>query len=273
MAPYQYHLEFAEIFRSVEIVWMVWVVSVILFFVMTVRGIRRLKKLSLRNLSKSIGRFLSSENGGHYPLSFVLVFPIYVLIVALILEASFMLVAKMGTIYAAFAASRSAIVWTTVEKPSDRNGDITGRSRSKARQAAVQAMVPFSSGLHPGNSSNSQKASSDYLKAYKAYTQGESKNKVRDEYVLNKYRYADGAVSVSLASQGNGEIWKKDVEATVSYEAPFLLPYVGKLLGGKQKAIGGAKVTCLTIQSKAALLQECPMNDKGALGIRYATSK
>jgi hypothetical protein len=257
-------------------VWFIWSLSIVSFFVLTFFGIRKLRKVpfsdfgNIENIRNHLWCFFKEEGGVAYSLSFAMVFPIYVLIVALILEATFMLIAKTGTLYAAFAAARSAIVWTTVEKPSDRYSEITGKSKNMAQQAAVQAMVPFASGLHQGNSSNNQ-AATNYLKAYQAYSEG--KSNIRDEYVVNKYVYANRAVQTSLKSVGNGEIWKKDVEAVISYDAPFLLPYIGKLFGGKIKTINGVKVTVLTIQSQVSLLTECPMNDKGSLGISYATAK
>ena len=275
MVPYHYSPEIAEFFRSVEVIWLVWVISLALFLVLTIYGLRSLGKISLRDIRVRLCGLIHDESGASYSLSFAMVFPIYVLIIALILEATFMLVAKMGTMYAAFGAARSAIVWTTVEKPNDRQSmrtSITGKSQKMAQQAAIQAMVPFASGLHPGNSSTSQ-AANDYLKAYKAYTDGATKKPLRAEYIIGKYNYAAGSVRTSLSGVRQGEFWKEDIVATVSYDAPFLLPYIGKLLGGKERTVNGVKVTCLTIQSKAALLTECPMNDTGSLGISYATAK
>jgi len=270
MTPYQYSPEFAEYFRSVETIWLVWIASVALFLVLTVYGLRTLSKIPIRDWQGKLRGLLRGESGAAYSLSFAMVFPIYVLIIALILEATFMLVAKMGTMYAAFAAARSAIVWTTVEKPNDRVNDLTLTSWGMAKKAAVQAMVPFASGMHPGKGTSQSTAANAYLKAYKDYTEG--KGGLRDDYIINKYNYADQAVSVLLKSVGSGKIWEKDIEATVTYQAPFLLPYVGRLLGGEVKTINGVKVVCLPIQSKAALLTECPMNAAGSLGINYATA-
>ena len=273
MTYYQYTPEFAEYFRSVETIWLVWTVAVAIFLMLTLYGLRSLSKVPIRDFCGKFRGLIRDEDGAAYSLSFVMVFPIYVLIIALILETTFMLVAKMGTIYAAFAAARTSIVWTTVEKPGG-NGGVNLTTTSMAQRAAVQAMVPFASGMHQmqGTSQNANADADAYLKAYKAYTEGKTKNSLRDKYILNKFKYAEEAVIVLPICVGDGECWQQDIEATVFYEAPFLLPYIGRLLGGEIKNFSGTRVVSITMTSKATLLNECPKNPSGSLGINYATT-
>ena len=272
--PYQYNVGFFELFRSVEFVWTIWAICLFLFACMTARLVRYTRRFHFRDVCKSVYHFCLDEKGGTYSLSVVMVLPFYVIIIAMILETTFLLCAKMGTIYAAFASVRSAIVWTTVQYPAE-HVLVTNKARQKAKQAAVQAMVPFASGLHSisGTSSNSAK-SQEFLNAHKAYVKGHAKKPLKDQYILNKYCYAEENTEVTLEGEGDGsEPWKKNIVTTVSYDAPFLLPYIGKLLGGRKKVVKGRSLYCYAIESKAALLNECPMNDTGSLGINYATSR
>src|SRR5262249_2808563 len=113
---------------------------------------------------------LHGEEGASYTLSYVLTIPIYVLLVALILESSLLLVAKVGTRYAAYAGARSAIVWQSAQPESLR--------QSRIEQATFTAMAPFcianarqvrQSGF-PSFASVLQ--AGQYVLAYKAYSSG-----------------------------------------------------------------------------------------------------
>ena len=82
------------------------------------------------------------EEGAAYTLSYVMVIPVYALLICMIIESVLMFTAKLGTVYAAFAAVRTATVWssaTTWEK-----------AQEKAKRAATKAMTPFASGTHGG---------------------------------------------------------------------------------------------------------------------------
>src|SRR5262245_56396176 len=78
------------------------------------------------------------EDGAAYTLSYVMVIPMYALLMCTIVEMALMLTAKLGTVYAAYAAARSASVWSSATE--------WEKAQEKAKTAAVQAMVPFSSG-------------------------------------------------------------------------------------------------------------------------------
>ncbi len=66
------------------------------------------------------------EDGAAYTLSYVMVIPVYALLICLIIESVLMMTAKLGTVYAAFAAARTASVWssaTTWEKTMEQGKD------------------------------------------------------------------------------------------------------------------------------------------------------
>ena len=68
-------------------------------------------------------RLANDEDGAAYTLSYVMVIPVYALLICLIIESVLMLTAKLGTVYAAYAAARTASVWssaTTWEKTMEK---------------------------------------------------------------------------------------------------------------------------------------------------------
>ena len=121
-------------FQSVEDVWVVWLVCV-LVLVFWVR-------YAVRNYSfKNLRRFLRSESGASYSLPFVLTFPIYLLLMAVLLQASLILLCKLGTLHAANAAARTVTVWQSAYSTDPDYGE--QYVRFKTKRAAVMAMVPF----------------------------------------------------------------------------------------------------------------------------------
>ena len=119
-----------ELFRSVAGIWVVWSISSALTLLLTARGLGKLRGCKIR-------RLIRAEEGAAYTLSYVMVMPLYLLLICAVIETSLMLVAKIGTEYAAFAAARTAIVRYSAESP--------GEAESLTRAAAVRAFVPFAS--------------------------------------------------------------------------------------------------------------------------------
>ena len=122
-----------SLMESVADIWLVWFAAAAALIYLTRGAILRLRRWNVRELA-------DGEEGASYTLSLVLVMPIYIFLVCLIVECTLMLVVKTGTMYAAYAAGGSAIVWVPAE-PKDAN-----KSQAKVKKAAVQAMTPFASG-------------------------------------------------------------------------------------------------------------------------------
>ena len=202
-------------------------------------------------------RFARDEEGAAYTLSFVMVMPIYALLMCLIIETVLMMSAKLGTVYAAFAAARSASVWssaTTWEK-----------AEKKAQQAAMQSMVPFASGTQSAFSS--VPVSPDSLKGFPAYWlayQAYAKDPVANKYILSKYGYASRHVKVTIA--GPPATSDAPITAKVTYDFPFNVPGIGRLLG-KQ----GVDGYYYTISSEVTIPNEGPRDNRKTIGIGYGT--
>jgi hypothetical protein len=126
-----------EIFESVEDVWIIWAVSVTLFAFCVRHAMKRFSWKSVRG-------FARSEEGASYALPFVLSFPIYLLLMAVLLQASLILMCKIGTVYAAYGTARTITVWQGHEPENSDDVDWgTHYLRYKAKRTATMAMVPF----------------------------------------------------------------------------------------------------------------------------------
>jgi hypothetical protein len=179
-----------------------------------------------------------------------------------IVEMALMLTSKLGTVYAAYAAARSASVWASAAEWEE--------AEAKAKTAAIQAMVPFASGTQPllntvttGNLPDDVAgAAADagfYATAYKLY----AKQPVSLEYLGKKYAYASLHTTVEL--EGPPEKWDSEIEARVEYKFPFNVPGVGRLIG---KA-GPDGRFYFTISSTVTLPNEGPQSKNGTIGIGY----
>lgn len=239
----------AEYFRSVEAVWALWLASLLALAWLTRRALHGLPWCDWR-------RILHREEGAAYSLSYVLVFPVYVLIVCLVIETSLILVVKMGTVHAAYAAARSRIVWSTTRP---------GPADEKSRLAAVHVMTGFASSqrVHArgaGIPSTFTTAGVRFLQAYSRY----SLQPAPAPYVIAKYQFAARATRVQTRSE-NG-----DIVATVRYDMPLHVPGIARFLG-RPAPWAGANFHVYPVVSTVRLQEEAPRNPQKSLGIAYVS--
>jgi len=259
-----------EFVHSIEHFCLIWLVCVFLAAWLTCKGCRKFRG------AVSVRRFHRNEAGAAYSLSFVMVLPFYVLLLAIIFETTFIFLAKMGTMYASHSAARSAAVHTTVNFLPERKekGDIPPAAWDYAQNAAVQAMTPYTRGLFGDDDivKDELPKAKKYREAFREYLEmnGKKECKLLDSYIEKKYKYANQAVSVDLRldPKSGTKPWNQELEVTMKYESPALLPYVGRLLGAK-KSVKNPKLTVYILETKTSLANECPKNDTGSLGIAY----
>jgi Flp pilus assembly protein TadG len=203
-------------------------------------------------------RFANDEEGAAYSLSFVMVIPIYALLMCLIIEAALILTAKLGTVYAAYAAARTASVWsshTTWEK-----------TMEKSQRSALKTMVPFASGTQgllasaPPINADTATNGLNYWIAYQAYAKEPQANK----YLAAKYGYASRNVKLSI--EGPPEKSDSPISATVTYQFPFNIPGIARILGEK-----GPDGYFFNLSSTATIPNEGPQDDRKNIGIGYGT--
>jgi len=239
-------------------IWLLWFLAAGALVFLTRRSVLRVRKWRMRRLAEG-------EQGASYTLSLVLIFPIYVFLICLIVECSLMMVVKIGTTYAAYAAARSAIVQLPAE-PKDPD-----EAEEIVRKAAVQAMAPFASGrdVHRrGTPLMLQPISVDgtaYYGAYKFYTKGVAPS----TYVIQKYQYADLATKVTIEPQSDAP--NAELKVIVEYEMPINVPGIGRFIGDSSSWVLAPFYT-RKIQSSVLLEQEGPQSANQLLGIKYDSS-
>lgn len=227
----------------------IWLISAMLCVAITWQAKRTSSWRQLRSLHRD-------ERGGAYTLSYVMVIPIYLIAFCFVVETTFMLIAKLGTNYASFAAARTAIVW------------LPFGGEEKIDAAAKQAFVPFASGLRPvppGSMSKESKGRQEYLNAYQEYCGKIGAPADYMNFIGRKYDYAHSAISTSTEVIDHKEKWDEDIAVTVNYEFPFSVPIVGRLMGRHKSG----DLFVYDIQSTSTLQIENPQNDEKKLGINY----
>lgn len=188
------------------------------------------------------------EDGGAATLSYVMVVPLLMLLVSLVVETSLMMNAKLGTVYAAYAAARTASV---VSSQPD-----WGTAQQTIESAAQQAMIPFASGSRPGQTAV---APGDFNEAYQEWAE----QTVSSKYAQQKISDAKQHVQVSIG--GKPEEWDSEIRVTVVYDFPFHVPGIGKLIG--EPSSDGGYV--FPLRTELSWQNDGPQNAPQKLGIGY----
>ena len=204
-----------------------------------------------------IRRFMNEEDGAAYTLSYVMVIPVYAILICMIIETVLMLSAKLGTVYAEYSAARTASVWSSATT--------WDKTLAKSRQAAVQSMVPFASGMQPASASipgsGDVAKSAAYVAAYKTFV----KKSISDKQLLAKYGYATRRMTVTI--DGPPAHWNDEIKAKVTYEFPFNVPGIGQIFG--RRGADGRRYFSIT--SEVSIPNEGPQDDRKTIGIGYGT--
>jgi hypothetical protein len=180
---------------------------------------------------------------GTASLEFVLVFPVYLLLIALFVESSLVMLAKCGTTYAAYAAARSAGAWYAAAP---------GHAPRAARQAAVLALSPFSSAdpaHHSGGvSPQAARLAADLQDAW-PYPPG---------LIAARASYAEAATAVETWREGGG------ARAVVRFQYPMHVALLGRAIG--HRAAWAPHPWVYEVRSEARVPTALPVS---SLGIHY----
>lgn len=280
-----------EVFRSVEDVWAVWLLGAAVLGWLTARAARRRRW-------RQFAGFLADERGASYALPYVLTFPVYMLLICVIIQATMILLVKMDTVYAAYAAARAAVVWRSAEPDAANDQQAYEFAKGRARRAAALAMVPVASSLKQHYAANAPYRASQALGRasevlglaphyYGAYKKMHGCNVQRDgsqkpptwiipaeeadkparwQYVFNKLRYAFLATDVDLTMEKNE--FNADLTAEIRYLMPMHIPFAGRVLGTWW---AWDRFYSRWITSVATLPLETPLSENKRLGIPYAS--
>ena len=223
-------------------------------------GLFLLAKTSASRFStEQIARVASEEDGAAYTISYVMVIPCYALLMCIVIETSALFPAKIGSVYSAYAAARTAAVWSSATEWEN--------AEQKAITAGRRAFVPFASSTHRLESDAISKESASYVLAHGGF----SGSPAREKYLLAKFSYAQRAVNVSVDRTEDGS---NEITANLTYEFPFNIPGVSRIFG-EQRDDGSYY---FPIKSSVTLMNEAPQTDLDAppsntnsLGIGYGT--
>ena len=260
----------SEYLSSVLDVWIVWFVGLLWLSWALRRGLR----LEPWERWKT---FAADERGASYALPYVLTFPAYLLLMCLMIQATLILMVKIGTVGAAHAAARTAMVWQPSKGERAKKGDDRLKTASeRAQRAAALAMAPFSSGfdrhlqavfptslfqVRPridaeayyqmyrrlGQASASRGGA--YLGILDRFDPGAIAPR---DYVVTKVRYAFAATRVDI--EGSGVVpWNEDLKVKVTHTMPMHVPAVGRAFGDWWKPYFARDIeTTVTLPSEAA---------------------
>ena len=260
-----------DLIYSVEDVFAVWLVCIVALGAAGVHVLRSFKKKW-----NSLYSFQACEQGGSYAVPYLAIFPLYLLLVGLILQTTIILVTKIGVMHAAHAAARTAVVW----KPfTGQLGD--AYVHEKVRRAAVLAIAPYASGqrqhqyLWLASPSGLGRARDAYLQAfvyaevYKRLARNSqaASSQQNLSYVRRKYVSAFTMTDVEIANAQNRA--NEPLPVMVSHQLPILIPGTGRLLG---RLHWSGKGYYRVIRARAMLPLETPVSQSKRIGIGYDPS-
>jgi Flp pilus assembly protein TadG len=188
--------------------------------------------------------------GGAYTLSYVMVIPFTMLLIAWLVETVLMMNSKLGTVTAAYVAARSASVWSSADQWPD--------AQSRIEKSAQKAMAPFASGSH--RETGVVDGEDSYVQAYHSWVD----DPVSAGYLRAKLRDASANLEVHVERPSQ---WDSEIKVRVTYHYTFRVPVLGKLLG--QPSPSGSYTFPLT--TEVSLQNEGPQNPNQQLGIPYGS--
>lgn len=244
-----------ELLRSVEWVWAIWLLGLIALGALAVGLLRAARRRSAER--RAWGSLHGCDAGAAYSLSYMLTIPFIALIICLVVDLTLILVAKIGTVYAAYAAARAAAVWLP-------SGVSPRTAQDKVEAAAQNAMTPFASSNKRHRPVKSPPPSGlVYYAAHKNYAD----EPAEFEYLGWKWLYASWATKVTV---DDGADYRKDVTVTLDYKAPFHMPAIGRIFGSP--TLFGFYTT--NIRTVVQLENQAPRSDEKnpasrPLGISY----
>jgi hypothetical protein len=238
----------ADFIRGAEWLWLSWLVLLVSTGGLVYAVVRQCR-------FQSPAAVWRDERGLSATLAFVLTIPLMLLICGLFAELTFLLLAKFGTVYASYAAARSAAVWEAQPKQ---------LREERIRAATITAMAPFaiqarSAGALPSlPQASDASAAAFYVLALRRF----SRNSIQTTKVAQQFLATGSRTSVKLTIKERAS--GQPVSAEVTYQAGFLIPGIGRLLDPD-----GFWPWQYPIKSTTALPLELPVSSNKKLGIDY----
>lgn len=250
-----------EVFKGVELVWLIWLAGMCILAGSGIRAIRMFRRPRARLLHVD-------ELGASYTMSYVFVIPLYMLFVCVVVETTLLLVAKVGTMYAAHAGARARIVWENMRP--------THLADERTRQAIFGAMAPFTSSvpkhLKLSKPPRAEVQAGEFVLAYKLYAKAaEDQPAPWRPYRRSNPSYSKLYMRFMVAASRTTFTYELDrskpdglLRFKVTYKAPLYVPGSARILDPD-----GFWPYDYPIHSTVTLPNEAPFNASRTLGIDY----
>jgi len=189
------------------------------------------------------------EEGVSYSLAFILTLPFVMFFCCIVVECVMIAVTKLGVHYAAYAGTRSAIVWKSAKPTNVRD--------ERIQQAVLTALAPFTFDRNDGGVSiGSFLKSMEMSQAYsRLISSADASRTVPTDSVARRYRYAGSKTTITSS---DGPMTK----CKVVYRYRCFLGVAGKILDPDH-----ASPFEIVMSSEVSLPTETP--PLGNLGIDY----
>ncbi|MFO0953405.1 MAG: hypothetical protein U0835_20100 [Isosphaeraceae bacterium] len=193
-----------------------------------------------------------AEAGLDYTLNVTIVLPFLALVVCGVFELTGLLTAKVGSVYAAYSATRSWLVWE-VEGPE--------KAQEKAEQAVSMALAPFGHG--PSDDPRPVPPRIDqYAREWaEAYQRGVN-GPLRPEYLRHLYSHAALSTKIKVEPEEPGGL-----KSTLTYDYPFRFDLIGRLFGRPVDPATGRRTW--TVTTHITLTRQEVLGASAPFGIDY----
>ena len=243
-------MNITQLMNPTAIIYGLSIFSMFGIYLLIMTSAKRLRQRQLFNVA-------TEEDGAAYTISYVMVIPVFALLICILIETASLFPAKIGSVYAAFAAARTANVWSTATD--------WDNAEKKAEAAGRRAFVPFASATQGFDADSVSTESARYFVANEHFSDAEVKGK----YLLAKFAFAQAAVDVTVSKPKS---WDDAITAKVTYKFPFNVPGVARIFG--EQSEDGSYY--FPIASEVTLNNEAPQNKitsteptNNSLGIGY----
>ncbi len=227
-----------------DLVWVLVVASLFAGFCF----FRVLVRHSQRNRISELHR---DQRGGAYTLNYLLAIFSLFLFTCVVIECTQIFLARLGTVYAGFAAVRTAIVHPSGAEREDL-----------AEKAAQRAFLPFARGLASQDDSNPLTEEDTSTPLWRAY-QSVAKQPIQATYFARKENSSVERIRVELQETSDDET--NMVSVRLRYDYPLMFPFLGVVLGTLEDSEYQRE-----LEAVIHLPDEAPRNTEQRLGINYA---
>lgn len=223
---------------------------------------------------RTIRRFATRTRGTSYSLPFVMIVPLYLIVILTTIEVGFLFLARIGTQYAAHAAARSAVVWRSAQ-PAERRDE-------RVYQSAALALAPFvggrqreldSAGPPPAWAAEFATDFSDAVRRFEAPAASadpcirrpyqRSRTPPDADFLRRKFLIAAARTTVTVTPADPNDP-RTALTVTVNFRAPLYLPVVSRFLDPD-----GSPPFEYPVTATVTLPADGPTTKDGIVGIDY----